>query len=629
MLLHFRVSNTHEVRDFTHARGPIEFGRVPSSDGHPRCVIQDRFVSKDHVRIEQTEAGKVWLQNLSQRNRIRIDAATEIGVAAGQLIVLPMRFVVGETVIEISEISETDARGLPTTPDAPASPPAVSSISTPAAGSMAPAGEILGEPEYVGSLATIARPMRIKLDGRESRPTLVSMRDTLTTEGLIPWIETMISVQKAAVGSTEFFQETAKALVELIGLDRGLVIVNRGGQWQVMARFGASVRYGSEFSRSILEKVASEKRTFFESFENMSPTTSLANLDAVVASPVFDANENTVGVLYGSRTRRGPEGASPIGPVEAQIVQLLAASVSTGFARARHQEDLLRVRMHYERFFSPELAEQLERDPNLLDGQQREVTVLFLDLRGSSRLSQMLTPHDVYRITEDYMEEVTESVSQTGGIVVDYAGDGVLALWNAPTDQPDHAARACRTALATLEALPRINDRWQSLIKTPIAYGVGLNSGLALVGNTGSRSNLKYGPQGPTVNLGSRVEGATKYLGVPVLITQSTRDRIGDEFVVRRLCSVKVVGMEGAVALFELHGTTAEPEWLEIRDVYERALECFENARFEDAVDTLYRLIVSPAGKHDKPTLALLTRSLEYMKTPPENFEPIFELSSK
>ena len=132
-------------------------------------------------------------------------------------------------------------------------------------------------------------------------------------------------------------------------------------------------------------------------------------------------------------------------------------------------------------------------------------------------------------------------------------------MWNAPVAQPDHAARACRAALAMIGELPGLNERWAGRIGAPLALGIGVNTGAALVGNTGSRRRLKYGPLGNTVNLASRVEGATKQLGVPVLITGGTRGRLAAPFATRRLCRVRVVGIDAPVELFELHGETATP----------------------------------------------------------------------
>ena len=141
------------------------------------------------------------------------------------------------------------------------------------------------------------------------------------------------------------------------------------------------------------------------------------------------------------------------------------------------------------------------------------------------------------------MQHLTARIMESSGVVVDYIGDGLLAMWNAPLEQPDHAALACRAALAMRDGLPELNRRWEGRLGKPIGLGIGINSGAALVGNTGSHQKFKYGPLGHTVNLASRVEGATKHLGVSLLLTGSTRNSLGSSFATRRLCRARVVGI--------------------------------------------------------------------------------------
>ena len=169
------------------------------------------------------------------------------------------------------------------------------------------------------------------------------------------------------------------------------------------------------------------------------------------------------------------------------------------------------------------------------------------------------------------MEHLTARVMESAGVVVDYVGDGLLAMWNAPMDQPDHAMRACRAALAMRGGLPELNRRWEGRLGKAIGLGIGINSGSALVGNTGSRQKFKYGPLGHTVNLASRVEGATKHLGVSSLITGTTHALVANSFATRRLCRARVVGIGCDVELHELHAETASADWQERRESYERA----------------------------------------------------------
>ncbi len=134
----------------------------------------------------------------------------------------------------------------------------------------------------------------------------------------------------------------------------------------------------------------------------------------------------------------------------------------------------------------------------------------------------------------DVMTELSGRVLDEGGVLVDYVGDEVMAMWGAPEDQPDQAERAVRAALAMLASLPAVNARWAAELGTETRIGIGVNTGAAQVGNTGSSQKFKYGPLGNTVNLGSRVQGLTKYLQRPLLVTRATREKLGDDFIARR-----------------------------------------------------------------------------------------------
>jgi len=214
-------------------------------------------------------------------------------------------------------------------------------------------------------------------------------------------------------------------------------------------------------------------------------------------------------------------------------------------------------------------------------------------------------------------------------VVVDYIGDGLLAMWNAPVDQPDHAVRACRAALAMRDGLPELNRRWAGRLGRSFGLGIGLNSGTALVGNTGSHKKFKYGPLGHTVNLGSRVEGATKHMGVGVLISGSTHELLGKAFATRRLCRARLVGIAHEVNLFELHAESASADWQSRCDLYEQALDLYESGKWSEACRTLFPLLATGQETYDLPTLSLLGRAVECLKAPPANFDPVVELKSK
>jgi adenylate cyclase len=259
---------------------------------------------------------------------------------------------------------------------------------------------------------------------------------------------------------------------------------------------------------------------------------------------------------------------------------------------------------------------------------EREVTILCSDIRGFSGLSQKLGPADTCRLVRDVMDLLTKHVRAFHGVVVDYAGDGLLAMWNAPADQEQHAVLACRAAMAALKELPQIAEQWHARLGTPLAIGVGLNTGMALVGNQGSRFKFKYGPLGHAVNLASRVEGATKHFGLRALLTGSTHAMLAGAFATRRLCQVRVVGISEPVDLYELAGEEAASEWQVRRDAYEKALALFESREWTDCCRALAWLISDPEG-FDIPSVTLMGRALECLRSPGKAFDPVMDLTSK
>jgi adenylate cyclase len=589
-MLRIQVTNPRERQQFDHLAGPLEFGRGGPRTNVARCMIQDLYVSKDHVQVLELPDGRVRIENLSQRNSIRLSDGAVIATGGVHELDLPAHLGVGETVIELRGVRDS----------------------------------VESQP-----LQTVAAPLT-RMSG-PAAPRLHELGGSPAPEMLAHWFETVIAVQRAAAGSPEFYAYTARAVVELVGLDRGLILLRRDGRWLVQARCpeGDSEYTGCDFSLTILDRMERERRTFFQSISGApSDSQSLTGVESVVAAPVFDPHDQVVGAVYGCRTRWTPRGGLGIGPLEAQVVQLLAAAVGVGLARMEQEEEAARLRVQFEQFFSADLARELQKNPRLLEGQEREVTVLFCDIRGFSRLAERLGPTDSCRLVADVMEAMTARVREHDGVVVDYAGDGLMAMWNAPAEQPDHAAKACRAALAALGDLPRLNVAWKERLGVPLHLGVGLNTGQALCGNTGSRLKFKYGPLGHTVNLASRVEGATKHLGIPLLITGSTHARLGGAFATRRLCRARLVGIREAVDLHELYAESAPPEWLAQRETYERGLALFEAGDWAGAYRVLNQLPVG-AEPHDVSTLYLIRRTLEMMGTHPEHFDGVLELKSK
>ncbi|HBI46335.1 MAG TPA: hypothetical protein DDY78_26310 [Planctomycetales bacterium] len=427
---------------------------------------------------------------------------------------------------------------------------------------------------------------------------------------MVGWLQTTMGVLQATVGAADFLDKAAEALVQIVGLELGRVLLLDGEQWVAAAAYGEAPTLGRPWqpSRRVLAEVRQKKKTFWQSARpsGEADTPSLAPLQTVVAAPLLDADGNVVGALYGER-RRAPISLLNVGgQLEATLVDLLACGVAAGLARQAKEKSALEAHVRLEQFFGADLARRLVREPALLEGRDAGVTLLFCDVRGFSRVSEKLGPAGSLRWMNDVMNELSRCVLDEGGVLVDYVGDEVLAMWGAPQDQPDQAERAVRAALAMLAALPALNTRWQEVLGGATAVGVGVSTGPAQVGNTGSKYKFKYGAMGNTVNLGSRVQGLTQYLKCPVLVTRGTRERLGDGFTSRRVVKARVVNIAEPVDLYEVEAAGVERRRQFFAES-EAALEALEAGDFALAAHRAGMLLLDHRG--DGPLLLTLSRA--------------------
>lgn len=598
-MLHFTITYNGQTVEIEHSGGPFEFGRGPKRENIARHTVNDSYVSGNHVLVEEVEYSKVRILNLSQRNSIRLDNNGAINIGASIQVSLPVTFFIGETFIKIEFIADEDER------------------------------ESDGESEALLDSMESA----ITLNPGQSSGSLLDLGEAPSPEKLAVWFETLIAVQKSAGGSLEFFQDTAKAVVNLIGLDRGLVLMIKNGRWMVQARFPDEDVENREFSMSVLGKIAKGRKTFYQSGANLqNESESVMGIEAVIASPIFDKADNVVGAIYGVRNKLTALSGSNIGvnPLEAQIVQLLSSSVSAGLARQEQEAEAGRLRVQFEQFFSADLARELQKNHKLLEGHDTEITVLFTDIRGFSRISESLNPRETCSLVADVMEELTSCVMAFEGVVVNYSGDGIMAMWNAPAPQSDHAIKACKAALAMVARMPAVQERWKNKVSLPVKVGIGINTGMALCGNTGSKMKFQYGALGHTVNLASRIEGATKVMGVPILISGFTKKLVGSAFATRKLRKIRVIGINEPVDIYHLHAEVSSIEWRSDADIYESALKHYEASEFGPACRDLYPLIANHSGYYDTASLSLMAKSIEYLRKPPlPSFNGVEDLESK
>ena len=203
-------------------------------------------------------------------------------------------------------------------------------------------------------------------------------------------------------------------------------------------------------------------------------------------------------------------------------------------------------------FFSPDVLRALvrARDEQSLGPRRRVATVLFSDIRGFTSISERLQPEQVEEMLGEYLTEMTQIVFKHRGSVDKYMGDGIMALYNAPFEDPEHALNAIRTGLEFQERALAVSARWQEKLGVPIRIGVGINTGEMLVGTLGSRQRFEYTALGDNVNLASRLESATKDHGASIIISEYTYEHVKGRFPIRELGDVTVKGKSRPVKIY-------------------------------------------------------------------------------
>jgi adenylate cyclase len=220
--------------------------------------------------------------------------------------------------------------------------------------------------------------------------------------------------------------------------------------------------------------------------------------------------------------------------------------------------------------------------------EQREVTMLFADMRGFTELAASLeTVPIVCELLGHLMDYLTEAVVHQHGQIVDYYGDGLMAMWNAPTNQPEHANLACRAALEMLRLLPEVTADWTGLIDSDLRLGIGVHTANVQVGNAGSKHHVKYGPRGPSVHVASRIEAATKELRVPFVATRSTIKQLSADFTANRVCRASLPGLRRPVDLFAVQDTAIAASQADVWRRYGEALTFFEDGHYRQAANVL------------------------------------------
>ena len=256
--------------------------------------------------------------------------------------------------------------------------------------------------------------------------------------------------------------------------------------------------------------------------------------------------------------------------------------------------------------------------------------MLFSDIRSFTTYSEKYTPEEVVSNLGEYLTDMVDVILRYGGMLDKFVGDEVMAVFGAPAHVPDHAEKACMTALEMIRSLDRLKDRWTGQGKEIFDIGIGVNTGDMLVGNLGSRQIFDYTVIGDNVNLGARLEGINKVYKTAnnIIISEFTKNELSDKLVTRELDSVRVKGKSRPVAIFELVGEkdiiVYSDEFLEN---YAQGLAAFKKQEWDRAVAAFKKALVL---NEDDVSSMYIKRCRHFKKNPPgDDWDGVFTLKTK
>jgi adenylate cyclase len=310
----------------------------------------------------------------------------------------------------------------------------------------------------------------------------------------------------------------------------------------------------------------------------------------------------------------------------------------------REQSQRRRIRSAFGQYLSPALVEQLAQSPEklVLGGEEREMTVMFSDVRGFTAISESYKhdPQGLTALMNRFLTPLTNAILDRKGTIDKYMGDAIMAFWNAPLDDTAHQVNACEAALDMLERIDALNREREieaqhgGHVYIPINVGIGLNTGTCVVGNMGSNLRFDYSVLGDSVNLASRLEGQSREYGFPIIIGSNTALAVKRKFAIIELDFIMVKGKKEPEVIYAVAGRediAQSGRFQRLRDLTIEMLACYRSRDWDGALAAIERGRISD----DRHSLELLynlyttrIRSLQ-QNPPPEDWNGAHALLTK
>jgi adenylate cyclase len=310
----------------------------------------------------------------------------------------------------------------------------------------------------------------------------------------------------------------------------------------------------------------------------------------------------------------------------------------------REQKQRRQIRSAFGQYLSPALIEQLAQSPEklVLGGEEREMTIMFSDVRGFTTISESYKhdPQGLTALMNRFLTPLTNAILDRKGTIDKYMGDAIMAFWNAPLDDKEHEINACNAAIDMLERIDELNKIRQQEAEEggpaylPLNVGVGLNTGVCVVGNMGSNLRFDYSVLGDSVNLASRLEGQSKEYGFPIIVGSKTALAVKDKFAILELDFIMVKGKKEPEVIYAIAGredTAQSGRFQRQRNLTIEMLSCYRSRDWEGALRTIER----GRSSDDARSLELLYNLYEariqgYRRNPPpEDWNGAFALLTK
>jgi len=302
------------------------------------------------------------------------------------------------------------------------------------------------------------------------------------------------------------------------------------------------------------------------------------------------------------------------------------------------------IRSAFGQYLAPALVEQLAQSPEklVLGGEEREMTILFSDVRGFTAISEFYKddPQGLTSLMNRLLTPITNTIVDHEGTIDKYIGDAVMAFWNAPLSVPNHEIKACAAALAMIDCLEVLNrERREEATSAgqpflPFRIGIGINTGRCVVGNLGSDLRFNYSVLGDPVNVASRLEGQTKYYDVPIIIGSRTAEKAKEQFALLELDLIAVKGKTEPQTIYALLGRdkiAGDIRFQELRKLYSTMLYCYRSRDWEGALEAIE---LCQSAEHNFGLTGLFdlyrTRIQAFRESaPPEDWTGIFVAETK